>query len=130
MSLLLARKENKRKSRLLFSLVFAGFRKGPSAKESFISTERNGRLKSLKLLNLTRHNGDKSIQCHCFDIQGVAYFQTPSLFIDSPSRTRAEKVKFFQAIHFKEIGHRILLKPFFNDFEPRLSCDRAEIFSQ
>ena len=46
------RKEKEGKSCLVFSLAFAGFRKGLSAENRPISTGRNDRLKQGKLLNL------------------------------------------------------------------------------
>ena len=57
-SVIIARKENKGKSCLLFQLVFANFRKGLSAEISN-STGRNGRLKPRKLLNQLDKSGMK-----------------------------------------------------------------------
>ena len=59
---------------VLFSLVFCRFSKRAFCK-SATSTGKSGRLRPGKLQKLIGH---------CFDIQGEVFFQTPTIFIDSP----------------------------------------------
>ena len=86
--MIFARKENKRKSCLLFSLVFAGFQKELSAETLLFQREgragyswENYRTK----LDISALKKD-SFQCHYFDILGAEFFHTPGVFIESPNR--------------------------------------------
>ena len=69
---------------------FCRFSKGAFCSKSPTSTGRNDRLKPGPIITLFGISGieQDSFQRHCFDIQGLGFFKTPGVFIDSPGSNK------------------------------------------